>query len=129
LQQGNDITIISYSYMTVEAQAAAHILAKQGISVELIDLRVLHPLDDSIIIESVKKTGRALIVAEESRSCGISAEIACRIFEQIYDYIDAPVRRLTLPDVPISASPSLEKAAMPDRAAIVRAARELCAKT
>ena len=128
LQQGEDITLISYSYMSVEAQAAAHILQKQGISVDLIDLRILQPLDDTIILESVKKTGRVLIVAEESRSCGISAEIACRIFEQVYDYIDAPVRRLTLPDVPISASPSLEKVAMPDRAAIVRAVHELMVK-
>ena len=125
LQKGDDITIISYSYMTYEARMAAYILQKQGISVNLIDLRTLHPLDETIILESVKNTGKVLIVAEEPRSCGISAEISSRIFEQVYDYIDAPVRRLTLPDVPISASPSLEKAAMPDRAAIVRAVHEL----
>lgn len=129
LQQGGDVTIISYSYMTFEARAATHILQKQGISVDLIDLRTLHPLEETIILESVKNTGRVLIVAEESRSCGVSAEIASRIFEQVHDYIDAPVRRLTLPDVPISASPSLEKAAVPDRAAIVRAVHKLCSKT
>jgi pyruvate/2-oxoglutarate/acetoin dehydrogenase E1 component len=125
LLQGNDVTIISYSYMTFEAQASAHILQKQGISVDLIDLRTLHPLDETILLESVKNTGRVLIVAEEARSCGISAEIASRIFEQAYEYIDAPVRRLTLPDVPVSASPSLEKAAMPDRTAIVKAVHKL----
>ncbi len=126
LLQGSDATIVSYSHMTVESLAAAHILQKQGISVDLIDLRTLHPLDETIILESVKSTGKVLIVAEEPRSCGISSEIASRIVEQAYDYIDAPVRRLTVPDVPISASPSLEKAAVPNRATIARAVYDLC---
>ena len=89
---------------------------------------MLQPLDDTIILESVRNTGHVLIVAEEPRSCGISAEIACRIAEKAYDYIDAPVRRLTVPDVPVSASPALEKAAVPNRASIVRAVHELCKK-
>ena len=125
MHNGDDVTIVSYSYMTVEAQAAVKVLEKQGISVDLIDLRVLAPLDETIIVESVKNTGRLIIVAEENQSCGIAAEIGCRVFEQVYDYLDAPIQRLTLPDVPISASPSLEKAALPNKTTIVQAANEL----
>lgn len=125
IKKGEDVTIVSYSYMTVEALAAAKVLKKQGISVDLIDLRVLNPLDESIILESVKNTGKLIIVAEENMSCGIAAEIACRVSEQVYDYMDAPIKRLTVPDVPISASPSLEKAALPNRSNIVHAVHEL----
>lgn len=125
LVHGDDVTIVSYSYMTVEALAAVKILEKQEISVDLIDLRVLSPLDERIILESVKNTGKLIIVAEENRSCGIAAEIGCRIFEQVYDYLDAPIKRLTVPDVPISASPSLEKAALPNRMKIVQAVQEV----
>ncbi len=125
LHEGGDVTVVSYSHMTTEALAAAQILQVHGIDVDLIDLRMLQPLDDAVILDSVKNTGRILIVAEEPRSCGISAEIASRIAEKAYDYIDAPVRRLTVPDVPISASPALEKAAVPNRATIAHAVREL----
>jgi pyruvate/2-oxoglutarate/acetoin dehydrogenase E1 component len=125
LLKGDDVTIVSYSYMTVEALAAAKVLERNGVSVDLIDLRVLNPLDETIILESVKNTGRLLIVAEENQSCGIAAEIGCRVSEKVYDYMDAPIKRLTVPDVPISASPSLEKAALPNRAKIIQAVNEL----
>jgi pyruvate dehydrogenase E1 component beta subunit len=125
LRNGNDVTIVSYSYMTVEALAAAEILEKEGISVDLIDMRILNPIDETLILESAKKTGRVLVVAEENKSCGVAAELACRVFEQVYDYLDAPVSRLTIPDVPISASKSLEKAALPNRRSIAGAVHGL----
>ncbi len=126
IRRGSDITIAAYSHMTLEAVAAAQILERHGVSADIIDLRVISPLDETLILESVKNTGRLLIVAEEPRSCGVSAEIASRIFEQVYDYIEAPVRRLTLPDAPIPASPALEKASVPNRDSIAKAALELC---
>lgn len=125
LVTGDDLTIISYSYMTVEAFHAVKKLEAQGYSVELIDLRSISPIDEQTIIDSVEKTGRALVVAEDCKTGGVASEIACRIFENVHDYLDAPIKRLTAPDIPISASPVLEKAALPNRHSIAKAAVEV----
>jgi pyruvate/2-oxoglutarate/acetoin dehydrogenase E1 component len=119
---GTDITLIAWSWMTVEAERAAEDLQAHGISAEVVDLRSLIPLDIETVIASVKRTHRVLIVQEAPRTGGFGAEVACRIFERIYDYLDAPIRRLATPDVPFSASPPLERTAMPDRHRIAQAA-------
>jgi pyruvate dehydrogenase E1 component beta subunit len=123
--RGNDVTLVAWSWMAIEAEAAAWELAGRGIKAQLIDLRSLCPLDMEPVAESVKKTGRLLIVEEGTRTGGIGAEIGFRVFEQVYDYLHAPIRRVTTPDIPISASPVLERAAVPGRARIVEAALEL----
>ena len=123
--RGTDVTIVAWSWMSVEAEAAAQDLAGRGIRAQVIDLRSLCPLDMEPVVDSVKKTGRLLIVEEGCRTAGISAEIGFRVFEQVYDYLNAPIRRVTTPDIPISASPVLEQAAIPGRKQIVQAATEL----
>ncbi len=120
-REGNDVTIVAWSQMTVESLAAAAMLAEEEVSVEVIDLRSLSPLDMDTVAASVRKTGRALVVDEGTRTGGASAEIACRIAESAFDYLDAPVQRLTTPDVPIPASPVLEEAALPNADAIADA--------
>jgi pyruvate dehydrogenase E1 component beta subunit len=124
-REGTDITLIAWSWMTGEAERAAEDLNAQGISAEVVDLRSLSPLDIDTIIASVKKTHRVLIVQESCRTGGFGAEISARISESVYDYLDAPLRRLATPDVPFSASPALERAALPDRHKIAEAAKEM----
>ena len=124
-RKGHDITLVAWSQMTLEAEAAASELAHRGISAEVIDLRTLNPLDTDTVTASVRKTGRVLVVDESPRTGGVSAEIGCRIFEEIYDYLDAPFRRLTGPDTPIPAAPALESAYIPNRNTICAAATEL----
>lgn len=125
VRTGTDITVLAWSWMTVEAERAAADLAEEGIHVDLLDLRSLNPLDMESMIASVKATTRVLIVEEGCRTGGISAEIGFRLFEAVHDYLDGPVRRLTTPDIPIPASPVLEKAAIPNRHTIVRAVKEM----
>lgn len=122
---GSDITMVAWSWMAQEAERAADDLQAQGVSAEVVDLRSLVPLDIESVTASVRKTHRVLIVQEAARTGGFGAEIGCRIFESVYDYLDAPLRRLTTPDVPLSASPVLERAAIPDRWRIAQAALEL----
>jgi pyruvate/2-oxoglutarate/acetoin dehydrogenase E1 component len=124
-REGTDITLVAWSWMAAEAERAAQDLSAQGISAEVVDLRTLAPLDIETITASVKKTHRVLIVQEAPRTGGFGAEIGCRIFESVYDYLDAPLRRLTTPDVPFAASPALERTAMPDRHGITEVARKL----
>ena len=123
--RGNDVTLVAWSWMAAEAEAAAGELAARGVRAQTIDLRSLCPLDIEPVVESVRKTGRLLIVEEGCRTGGISAEIGFQVFEHVYDYLNAPIKRLTTPDVPISASPVLEHAAVPNRERIVAAAMEL----
>ncbi|MCF7854622.1 MAG: alpha-ketoacid dehydrogenase subunit beta [Candidatus Pacebacteria bacterium] len=125
ITEGDDLTMIAWSWMSAEAEAAAKELEAGGVSVDLFDPRTLAPLDMAPLEESVRKTGRALIVEEGCRTAGVSAEIACRLFECVHEYLDAPIRRLASPDVPVPASPVLEEAMIPDRNAIVQAAIEL----
>ena len=122
---GADLTIVAWSWMAVEAERAAMDLEARGVSAEVVDLRTLVPLDIETVLASVRKTHRVLIVQEAGKTGGFGAEVGCRIFESAYDYLDAPLRRLAVPDVPLSASPVLEQAAIPDRHRIMQAALEL----
>jgi len=122
---GADVTIVAYSRMVMQAVRAAAVLAERGISAEVIDLRTLVPLDEATIIESVKRTGKLVVVEEGTRTCGVGAEIAARVFEQAYDYQEAPVKRVSAPDIPVPCSPVLENAALPDADRVVEAVESL----
>jgi len=123
--RGRDLTIVAWSWMTRQAADAAAIMRQEGISAEVIDLRSLAPIDVETIVESVKRTGRLLVAQEACRTCGVGAEVAARVFEAAHDYLNAPILRVATPDVPLSASPILENAAIPDAHRIASAAREL----
>ena len=125
VRQGADVTIAAWSWMTEMARRAAQDLAAAGLEAEVIDLRTLAPLDEKTIVESVRKTGRLVVVEEGTRTGGFAAEIGFRVFEQAFDCLDGPIRRVTCPDVPLSAAPALEQAALPSRAAIAQAAMKL----
>ncbi|KPJ64260.1 hypothetical protein AMK68_02010 [candidate division KD3-62 bacterium DG_56] len=128
LQPGDDVTIITYGRMLPAAAAAGARLAQEGIAAELVDLRTLVPMDAETVAASVQKTGRALVVHEAHRTGGFGAEIVCQVLEHAFHYLDAPVRRLAAPDVPIPFSPSLEAVAFPTAETIAAAARELVGK-
>ena len=108
------------------ALKAADELAKEGIEAEVIDLRTLRPLDSDTIIASVKKTGRAVTVEEGWQQNGVGAEIAARIMEHAFDYLDAPVLRVSGKDVPMPYAANLEKLALPSAAEVVEAAKAVC---
>lgn len=110
---GDDVTVIAWSRMVLEALQAAETLAKEGISVEVIDLMSLIPLDEETIFASIKKTNRVVIVQEAWQTCGFGAEVAARIQEKVFDYLDAPVIRVAGMDAPIPFSPVLENAVVP----------------
>jgi pyruvate/2-oxoglutarate/acetoin dehydrogenase E1 component len=118
-RQGTDITLVTYSRMTYLSLEAADQLAKDGIEVEVIDLRTLKPFDFDLIAESVKKTFHALIVHEACLTGGFGAEIAARIGEELFDYLDAPVVRVGAKDTPIPFSPVLENFVLPQTDDIV----------
>jgi pyruvate dehydrogenase E1 component beta subunit len=123
VRRGGHVTIISWSNGMSYALKAAEELAKEGIEAELIDLRTLRPLDTDTIIASVKKTGRAVTVEEGWQQNGVGAEIAARIMEHAFDYLDAPVARVSGKDVPMPYAANLEKLALPSVAEVVAAAK------
>jgi acetoin:2,6-dichlorophenolindophenol oxidoreductase subunit beta len=122
---GNDVTVIAYSAMVRNALEAADELARSGISVEVIDLRTLAPLDMATIAASVSKTHRVVIAHEAVQSGGLGAEIAARIGSELFDELDAPVTRVGCPFSPIPFAPELERALLPGTPQIVRAVRDL----
>ena len=124
-REGEDVTIVATLYMVHKALSAAEILQKEGISVEVVDPRTLTPLDKQIIIDSVKKTGRIVIVSEDCKTAGVSAEIAAIIAEEAIDYLDAPIRRVAEPDTPIPFSPPMEQYVIPDEKAIIKTVKEV----
>ncbi|MGA3138977.1 MAG: pyruvate dehydrogenase complex E1 component subunit beta [Xanthobacteraceae bacterium] len=126
VRSGNDVTIVSWSIGMTYALKAADELAKENISAEVIDLRTLKPMDTETIIESVKKTGRLVTVEEGWRQSGVGAEIAARMMEEAFDYLDAPVTRVTGEDVPMPYAANLEKLALPSVAKVVEAAKAVC---
>jgi pyruvate dehydrogenase E1 component beta subunit len=126
VRAGNDVTIISWSIGMNYALKAAEELAKEGIDAEVIDLRTLRPLDTQTIIESVQKTGRAVTVEEGWQQSGVGAELAARIMERAFDYLDAPVARVSGKDVPMPYAANLEKLALPSVAEVVAAAKAVC---
>jgi pyruvate dehydrogenase E1 component beta subunit len=123
---GNDVTIIAWSIGMTYALKAADELANENISAEVIDLRTLKPMDIETIVESVKKTGRLVTVEEGWRQSGVGAEIAARMMEEAFDYLDAPVARVTGKDVPMPYAANLEKLALPSVAEVVEAAKAVC---
>jgi pyruvate dehydrogenase E1 component beta subunit len=125
LRQGEHVTIVAYARMAVLALQAAEELAGEGISCEVVDLRSLAPLDDDTILASVRKTGRAVVVEECWRTCGLGAEIASRIFENCFDVLKTPVRRVSGLDVPMPYSRKIEKICIPQKENIVQAVREV----
>ena len=124
-RQGSDVTILTYSQMVYFSLKAAEILAQDGIDVEVVDLRTLDPLDVNTIINSVKKTGRAVVVAEGYRNVGMGAEISSIITEQAFDYLDAPVERIAAMDVPVPFSSVLEDAVRPKVEDIVKVVKDM----
>jgi pyruvate dehydrogenase E1 component beta subunit len=125
-RSGNDVTIISWSMGMTYALKAAEELAGAGIDAEVIDLRTLKPMDSETIVASVQKTGRAVTVEEGWQQSGVGAEIAARIMERAFDYLDAPVARVSGKDVPMPYAANLEKLALPSVAEIVEAAKAVC---
>ncbi len=123
VRPGNHVTIVSFSIGMTYALKAAEELAKKHIMAEVIDLRTLRPLDDATIIASVKKTGRLITVEEGWPQNGIGAEISARVMEKAFDYLDAPVTRITGKDVPMPYAANLEKLALPSVADIIDAAK------
>jgi pyruvate dehydrogenase E1 component beta subunit len=121
-REGTDLTIVAYSKMVFEALAAAEILAEQGISTEVIDIRCLNPLDDDTMIRSVTKTGRAIVATESVMTSGFAAELSARISERCFDYLEEPVLRVAGEDIPIPVSPALERGAVPSPQLIVETA-------
>lgn len=124
-REGDDATIVATLYMMHKALEAAKTLEKEGISVEIVDPRTLTPLDKQAIIGSVKKTGRLVIMTEDCKTAGVSAEIAAIVAEEAIDYLDAPIKRVAEPDTPIPFSPTLEQYVIPDEKAIVKAVKEV----
>ncbi len=124
-REGTDATIVARSLMVPVALKAAEELEKQGVSCEVIDPRTIRPLDIETIVASVKKTNRVVIAEESHPFCGVAAEIGTQIMERAFDYLDAPVRRVSGVDVPMPYAKNLEQLAIPDVAQIVKAVREV----
>jgi pyruvate/2-oxoglutarate/acetoin dehydrogenase E1 component len=126
-REGTDVSIITYAATVWKSLEAAEELEKEGVSVEVIDLRSLAPMDDEAIIATVKKTNRVLIVHEDTRTGGVAGEITARINELAFEWLDAPILRVTAADVPLPYSPPLEDYVLPQTADIVKAVRRLAA--
>lgn len=122
---GRDVTIVSFNKMMKVALGAAAELEKEGISAEVIDLRSIRPLDWMTILESVKKTNRLVIVEEQWPFASISSEISYRIQKEGFDYLDAPIRRITAADAPLHYAPNLVAAALPDVSRTVKLVKEV----
>jgi len=126
-RSGSDVTIVSYSKMSLVAMEAAEALAGEGIDAEVIDLRTIKPLDMATVLESVRKTGRVVLVSEGCRTGNAVCEIAMRINEHAFDFLDAPMARVCSADVPVPMSPALEAEMVPTVEKIAAAAREVVA--
>ena len=126
-REGSDVSVVTYASTVWKALEAADLLAAEGISVEVLDLRTLAPMDDEAIFRTVKKTNRLLIVHEDTRTGGIAGEITARVNETCFEWLDAPVLRVTAADIPLPYAPALEDYVLPQTADIVRAVRRLTA--
>lgn len=126
-REGSDVSIVTYAATVWKALEAAELLAAEGISVEVLDLRSLAPMDDEAIYRTVKKTNRLLIVHEDTRTGGIAGEITARVNETCFEWLDAPILRVTAADIPLPYAPALEDYVLPQAADIVRAVRRLTA--
>ena len=124
-KKGSDVTVVATSYMVHKAMSAAENLEKEGIDVEVVDLRSLKPLDENLIFDSVKKTGRLVIADGGWKTCGVGAEISARVVDNVFNYLKAPIIRVSLPDTPAPASSVLEKAYYPTSDDIISSVRDL----
>jgi pyruvate dehydrogenase E1 component beta subunit len=124
-RQGRDVTIVTYSKMLEISKKASDKLAKEGIEAEIVDLRTLRPLDMTPVIESFKKTNRAVIVEEGWRSFGVGSEVASRLYEQAFDYVDAPIQRVAQKEVPLPYNQALEQMALPQEDDVIKAVKEV----
>jgi len=127
-REGKDVTIVATLYMVHKALTAAEQLSKEGINAEVLDPRTLVPLDKTAIVKSLKKTGRLVIVSEDCKTAGVSAEIAAVVAEEALDYLDAPIRRVAEPDTPIPFSPSMEQFVIPNENSIIQAVKAMFSK-
>ena len=124
-REGSDVTLVTYSYMVTKSLAAAEELAKEGIDVEVVDLRTVDPIDEEAIVASIKKTHRLVVVQETWRNCSVSSEVAAIAAEKALDYLDEPVLRVTAHHVPTPFSPVLESHVLPNEAKIIAAVKEI----
>lgn len=127
LREGSDLTIVSYSRQVHHAMEAARALAEQGVEATVIDLRTLNPLDFDTVRAAVERTGRAMVVSEGPLTAGVAAELAARIGEECFDFLEDPVIRVAGEDIPISVSPELERGSVPSPASVLETARKLMA--
>jgi pyruvate/2-oxoglutarate/acetoin dehydrogenase E1 component len=125
-REGTDVTIVATLRMVYEAMSAAVTLEQEGISVEVVDPRTLVPLDEGTILNSVQKTGKLVIVHEDNLTGGWGAEVAARVAEKAFDYLDAPITRICAPDTPVPFAPVMEDYYVPSAASIVAGVRQLC---
>ena len=125
VREGRDLSIITYAAMVYTALEAAEILSREGIELEIVDLRTLSPLDRSAIAESVRKTSKAIVLHEHSRTGGIAGEIAAIINEEAFDDLDGPIVRIAAQDSPVPFSPPQEEYFLPKVSDVVREARRL----
>jgi pyruvate dehydrogenase E1 component beta subunit len=124
-REGSDVTVVAIGLMVHRALAAAAKLQEKGISIEVIDPRTLVPLDKQAIIDSVKKTGRLVIMDEEPKTGSAASEISATVAEEAFDFLDAPIKRVCAPDTPVPFSPVLEKFWMPDEEDLTKAVTEI----
>jgi pyruvate dehydrogenase E1 component beta subunit len=124
-RSGKDLTIVTYSIMTLRSLEAADALAQEGVQVEVVELRSLKPWDRQLVLDSVRKTRRALVVYEANRTGGFGAEIAAEIGEQLFEHLLAPVGRVAAQDVPIPFSPPMEKFVIPQVADIIHGVKSV----
>jgi pyruvate dehydrogenase E1 component beta subunit len=122
---GRDVTVVTYSKMLETSSKAADQLSKEGIEVEIVDLRSLRPLDMGPVLESFKKTNRAVVVEEGWRSYGVGAEVEARIYEEAFDYVDTPIKRVAQKEVPLPYNRILEQSALPQVDDVVKAVKEV----
>jgi len=122
---GSDVTLVTYSKMLEISTIAADELAKEGIEAEIVDLRSLRPLDMEPVLESFQKTNRAVIVEEGWRSFGVGAEVSARIYEEAFDYVDAPIQRVAQKEVPLPYNRTLEQMALPQVEDVIEAVKEV----
>jgi len=123
---GRDVTIVSFNKMMKVALGAAEELAKEGIEAEVIDLRTIRPMDTETVLASVRKTGRCITIEEGWPQSGVGSEISAQIMENAFDWLDAPVKRITGKDVPMPYAANLEKLALPTVGEIVEAVKAVC---
>jgi len=124
-KEGKDVTLVATSYMVHNAVHAAEELARDGVEVDVLDMRTVKPLDKELLLASVKKTGRLVVADGGWKTCGIAAEITSLVFEEVFGFVKAPVARVTLPDIPAPASSPLEKVYYPNSRDIVRAVKRV----